>query len=88
MTKTDLTYHYHEWSILYQTYIQSESFRNTLKVLSTDSINEETIITSFEGYHYPLYGLMYHPEFAYLEVKSRNPNIHLVQDEQIVEIAT
>jgi anthranilate/para-aminobenzoate synthase component II len=58
-----------------------------MRIISTDLIDDKQIITSFEGVNYPFYGIMYHPEFAFLEVKSRNPNIHLESDDRIVEVA-
>ena len=58
-----------------------------MKVLSVDKIADKPIITSFEGHQYPFYGVIYHPEFAFLEVMSRNPNIHLIKDEKITELA-
>jgi uncharacterized protein (DUF2225 family) len=58
-----------------------------MRIISTDNIDDKLIITSFEGIHYPFYGIMYHPEFAFLEVKSRHPNIDLKKDEKITEVA-
>lgn len=58
-----------------------------MKIISTDSIEDKVIITSFEGINYPFYGLMYHPEFAFLEVKSRTASIDLRQDNRMSEVA-
>ena len=72
MGNEDVTYHYHEWSISLETYLNSTHFSSVMKLISTDTVDGKKIVTSFEGRKYPFYGVIYHPEFAYLNVHSED----------------
>ncbi len=58
-----------------------------VKILSKDQINGQDFITSFEGNQYPIYGLMYHPEFAFLNVQSTGHGLQIIKDSKRMQIA-
>jgi anthranilate/para-aminobenzoate synthase component II len=65
MTKNNYALHLHEWSIYQDYYEKNKQFKNFFKILATD-IHEETnkkYLTAFEAHRYPIYGLMFHPEY-------------------------
>lgn len=65
MSQEAYALHMHEYSIYYETYEKSDSFKNFFKVLATDvhEVTNKKFITAFEAYNYPIYGLMFHPEY-------------------------
>jgi len=87
MKDEELTYHYHEWAVTLDTYTQSEAFQSMVKIISTDKMNGVDFITSFEGHTYPIFGIMYHPEFAFLNVHSDNHGLQISTDSKRLQIA-
>ena len=65
--------HLHEWSIYYETYEKSDSFKNFFKIIATDvnEVNNKKFITAFEAYNYPIYGLMFHPEYQMFKFQEK-----------------
>ena len=57
-----LTYHAHDWVIKTDTYERSPALQNFFKILATDTIKGEEFVVAVESPHYPVNGVMYHPE--------------------------
>ena len=65
MTKEDIARHYHFWSITMETYNNSDEFKKIFKIISTDTYQPHTepYVNIFEGHVYPMYGIIFHPEY-------------------------
>ena len=87
MANESRAYHYHKWTVPMEVYKNSPSFQKLAKVISTNTNNNDQFLTSFEGYDYPFFGIMYHPEFAFIEIKSENHQILAITDEINKDIA-
>lgn len=70
MGKEALVYHLHQWSITTETYNKVESMKKMFKVIATDSQNGVEFVNAFEAYNYPIYGMIFHPEYQNMEFLS------------------
>ena len=58
----DINLHAHTWTIKTDTYKEREQLRNFFDILATDEENGEEFVVAVEGKHYPVTGVMFHPE--------------------------
>ena len=62
MAEEDLLYHAHDWVIKTDTYAERQPMRDFFNILATDEHNGEEFVVAVEGKHYPVTGVMFHPE--------------------------
>ena len=71
MHNQSLAFHYHTYGISAGDYQSIPSLRRFFKVISTDTTyDKEEFLTALEAYNYPIYALMYHPEYQWLDFLS------------------
>ena len=58
----NLNLHAHTWTIKTDTYAQSQPLRDFFEILATDEEYGEEFVVAVEGKHYPVTGVMFHPE--------------------------
>ena len=58
----NLALHNHNWVVKTDTYAKSETLADFFEILATDELNGEEFVVAVEGKHYPVTGLMFHPE--------------------------
>lgn len=58
----DLAVHAHDWVVKTDTYSKSSALTDFFDILATDEHEGEEFILAVEGKHYPVTGLMFHPE--------------------------
>ena len=64
MSKEELVLHFHNWSVLESDYLSIDSLKAFYKPISINQHPEGMrYITSFEAYNYPIYSVIYHPEY-------------------------
>lgn len=57
-----LAYHSHTWVIKTDTYEERDQLTEFFDVLATDEFEGEEFVVAVEGKHYPVTGVMFHPE--------------------------
>ena len=57
-----LAYHSHRWVVETATYDESEELRDFFHILATDEDQGHEFVVAVEGKHYPVTGVMFHPE--------------------------
>jgi gamma-glutamyl hydrolase len=59
--------HFHTYSITIETFNRVKKMKEFMKITQTDTIEEDgknvTFINSMEAYNYPIFAVMYHPEY-------------------------
>lgn len=80
MSKEKLLYHAHDWVIKTDTYDAREQLRDFFDVIATDTLGDEEFVVAVEGKHYPVTGVMYHPE-------TQQRHIVTLEDDQGVDVA-
>ena len=58
----DINLHAHTWAIKTDTYAERAPLRDFFDILATDEENGEEFVVAVEGKHYPVTGVMFHPE--------------------------
>ena len=79
MEEEKLVYYHHEYCIGKDDILNTQPriTNAEIDILSTDSTNDLEYITSFECNHYPIYGTMFHPEFAFLEILPASDSLNI-----------
>ncbi len=62
MDNNEITFHYHEYGVTLEDYYKTP-IKDFFKIISTDCYKNITYLTALEAYDYPIYTLMYHPEY-------------------------
>lgn len=62
MINEPLLYHAHDWVIGVETYEQRQPLQEFFNVLATDTHDGTEFVVAVEGKHYPVTGVMFHPE--------------------------
>jgi len=62
MINEPILYHAHDWVIKKDTYDKREPLRSFFDIIATDTHNGEEFVVAVEGKHYPVSGVMFHPE--------------------------
>ena len=71
VTKTESAIHYHQWSVYEEDFLKIESLNKAFKCIAVNT-SEEGIryITAMESYKYPLFSMLFHPEYMYYRFPS------------------
>ena len=86
MESEALAYHLHQWSITMDTYNSREDFKSFYKVISTDTKNNVEFANVIEARDYPIYGMIFHPEYQMVSFESEIKMNNLIND-KTAEIA-
>lgn len=62
MINEPLLYHAHDWVIFTETYKERKELSDFFNVLATDTDSGDEFVVAVEGKHYPVSGVMFHPE--------------------------
>ena len=62
MINEPLLYHAHDWVIKTDTYDKREPLQDFFHILATDTLEDEEFVVAVEAKHYPVTGVMFHPE--------------------------
>lgn len=62
METENLAFHAHRWVITTDTYESSSALTDFFHVLATDEEKGQEFVVAVEGKHYPVTGVMFHPE--------------------------
>jgi carbamoylphosphate synthase small subunit len=66
-----MAFHGHQYVITAQTYKESKTMRDNLRIVHTDYsvINNKTVefVNTFEAKNYPFFSMMWHPEYQLTE---------------------
>lgn len=65
-----LAFHFHNYGITVADFTRNSRLNSFFRILQTDSIahmNNLTYVVSVEARDYPIYGMLYHPEYQLLE---------------------
>ena len=62
MELEDLAVHAHNWVVKTDTYKQSKVLRDFFDIIAVDEHQGEEFVLAVEGKHYPVSGVMFHPE--------------------------
>ncbi|KAM4687954.1 gamma-glutamyl hydrolase [Discoglossus pictus] len=79
VAKNHLTANFHGWSLSVQNFTENEKLKKFYNVLSTNSDESVEFISTFEAYHYPIYGTQWHPEKSPFEWKKTSDISHSVE---------
>ena len=58
--------HFHKWGFHLEDFKSSKEFTNFFKLISIDTVTEGNGLqypTSYEAYNYPIFCVLYHPEY-------------------------
>ena len=81
-----ITFHYHSYGVSLEDYQQIPSLNNFFKLLSTDvAENGVTYITGLQSNNFPIYALMYHPEYQVMDFESEH-TFNVVKNQQTIDI--
>jgi len=68
MQNQAITFHYHTYGVSVNDYNKLPALNRFFKVISTDVTEKgEPFLTALEAHNYPIYALMYHPEYQLME---------------------
>lgn len=62
MASEPLMYHAHDWVILRETYDKRKQLSDFFNIIATDTFEGDEFVVAVEGKHYPVSGVMFHPE--------------------------
>lgn len=62
MQTENLLLHAHDWVVKTDTYRESKELRDFFHILATDFEHGQEFVVAVEGQHYPVSGVMFHPE--------------------------
>jgi hypothetical protein len=83
MRDKEIAFHYHTYGIGRDMYPRLEHF---FKVISTDWTKEnKEFLTALEAFNYPIFTLMYHPEYQLLEFLS-DKTFNTVRNKYTIDI--
>jgi len=68
MSEKEMQFHYHHFGITKDDFYKSKIHEH-FQVLSYDECDSQHYITSIEAYSYPIYGVLFHPEYQWLQYK-------------------
>ncbi|CDW76180.1 gamma-glutamyl hydrolase [Stylonychia lemnae] len=69
MQTQDISFHLHQWGILYDDYLANEDLHQFFKVNAIDyDVNDRKYLTQIEARKYPIYAIMFHPEYQVVHV--------------------
>ena len=64
MSKQQVAQHFHQWSVLEEDCKGIDSLNAFYKLISVNQHPEgKRYVTGFEAYNYPIYSVIYHPEY-------------------------
>ena len=63
MTKERMALHAHDWSITMKMFNHYPKLKEFMRVTQTDTFKGTEFVNAFEAKNYPIYGMMYHPEY-------------------------
>lgn len=70
MGRKPVAFHAHTWGISVDSFNSVPKLKNFMKILQTDTlkVNDKNIsyVVSMEAYKYPIYSVLYHPEYQLL----------------------
>jgi len=62
MAEEEVLYHAHDWVIAKKTYDTSQALSDFFKIIATDTKDGTEFVVAVESPHYPVNGVMFHPE--------------------------
>lgn len=65
-----LAFHFHNFGVPLTDFTRNAELNGFFRILQTDSIkelNDLTYVVSVEAHRYPIYGMLYHPEYQLLD---------------------
>ncbi|XP_053323205.1 gamma-glutamyl hydrolase [Spea bombifrons] len=62
LSKKPVTANFHHWSLSMKNFTANERLKKFYNVLTTNTDGVVEFISTFEAYHYPIYGVQWHPE--------------------------
>ncbi|XP_069587504.1 gamma-glutamyl hydrolase [Ranitomeya imitator] len=74
-----ITANFHSWSLSIQNFTANEKLHKFYNILSTNSDGVLEFISTFEAYHYPIYGVQWHPEKNPFEWKKTSDISHVAE---------
>ncbi|KAM9308587.1 gamma-glutamyl hydrolase [Gastrophryne carolinensis] len=78
-----ITANFHHWSLSMQNFTGNEKLRKFYKVLSTNADGSLEYVSTMEAYHYPFYGVQWHPEKNPFEWKNTSDISHSSEAVQV-----
>ena len=86
MADQAIAFHYHTYGISSADYEAIPSLKSFFKVLSTDRTEKGIkFLTAMESYEYPIYAIMYHPEYQMLEYLSQT-TLNTIDNKDTIDI--
>jgi hypothetical protein len=71
VTETESAIHFHQWSVYEEDFLKIESLHKAYKCIAVNTSKEGIrYITAMESPKYPLFSMLFHPEYMYYRVPS------------------
>ncbi|KAM3927909.1 gamma-glutamyl hydrolase [Leptodactylus fuscus] len=83
LSSKPITANFHDWSLSMQNFTANEKLRKFYDVLTTNSDGVLEFISTFEAYHYPIYGVQWHPEKNPFEWRKTSDISHTAEAVQV-----
>lgn len=86
LQKENVTGNYHDWSLLVETFLETEALRSFYRAISTnwDRNSKKQFVSTFESMRYPIYGVQFHPE---MNIFSWSPGLSVQHTPHAVRVA-